>query len=75
MHVIALRVDLTVRAPQPCQCSILGSPIALRQHDCDAPRALRFAADIAHNAIDGEGEPPLVEPLDHDIAFVGFSSR
>jgi hypothetical protein len=40
--------------------------------DRGAPFAFHLGADIAHDAIHGDGIAPFVEPLDHDIALVGF---
>jgi hypothetical protein len=49
---------------QAQQGLVLHGAIALRYQDRGAPFAIHFAADIAHNAIDGEGKTPLVETLD-----------
>jgi hypothetical protein len=40
--------------------------------DRGAPFAFHLGADIAHDAIHGDGITPFVELLDHDIALVGF---
>ena len=40
--------------------------------DRGAPFAFHLAADIAHDAIDGDGKAPFIEPLDHDIPLLAF---
>jgi hypothetical protein len=58
---------------QAQQGLVLRGAIVLRCQHYNAPFAFYLAADVAHEAIDGYRIAPLfVEPLDHDIAFVGF---
>ena len=52
------------------QTLILHIAIVLGREDLGATLAFLLAADIAHDAIDGDGITPFVEPLDHDIIAV-----
>src|SRR3977135_1374056 len=51
---------------------VLCGAIVFWYEDRGAPFAFHLAPDIAHEAIDGEGKAPFVEPLDHNVALVGF---
>jgi hypothetical protein len=49
------------------QTPVLHIAIVLGREDLDATLAFLLAADKAHDAIDGDGIAPFIEPLDHDI--------
>src|SRR3982074_158115 len=51
---------------------VLCGAIVFWYEDRGAPFAFHLAPDIAHEAIDGDGKAPFVEPLDHNVALVGF---
>jgi hypothetical protein len=63
---------MSARSRQAPQRLVLRGAIVLRCHHYNAPFAFHLAADIAHEAIDGDRIAPFVEPLDHDIDFVSF---